>query len=88
MNAAEEVVAGWLWAKGYSCWFVVGKLGGGEREEGIYEQRLRELGVTTVRFEQVVREYAQGLSTRPEDHVGQLLHLLSSFRMLNIGAEH
>jgi len=72
----------------FSRCFVVGKLGGGQREENIDECRLRELGVTTVRFDQVIREYAQSLTTQPEDNAGQLLHLLSAFGMLNTAAEH
>lgn len=74
--------------EGYACWLVIGKLGGGEREERTRAKRFNELGVRTVTFDRVLREYAESLMTRPADNAGQLLHILSAYGMLNIGAEH
>ena len=84
---AKEWVQGVLGDK-YERWLVVGKFGGGDREERVWNDRMAEKGVTVIRFDKVIREYVATLTTRPVgDEMGQILHILEAFGLLQSGLQ-
>jgi len=72
-NEVHRLIGG-----GYSRWYIRGAFPGGDRVKELWTSTMSDLGVTLVPFELVIREYAEAMKYRPQDYVGQLIHILKS----------